>query len=53
MCEFRVEFYRFLNQLLKSTSQSVVFSKYAFGSEILNLTEDFKSQLESAPLPKL
>lgn len=53
MCQHRIDFYKHLNQLLKSTSQSIFVSKYVFGTEILHMTEGFNSNLESAPLNKL
>jgi len=52
-CQHRIAYYRHLNQLLKSTNQSILLSKYVFGTELLHLTENFKSNLESAPLIKL
>lgn len=32
MCQHRIDYYKYLSQLLKSTSQSVLLSKYVFGA---------------------
>ncbi len=53
LCSQRINFFKHLNQLLKSTSQAIFLSKYVFGTEIIHLPEGFNSHLESAPLAKL
>jgi len=45
MSQHRIDYYKYLNQLLKSTNQSIMLSKYVFGTEILHLSENFKSNL--------
>lgn len=52
MCQHRIDYYKHLSVLLKLTSQCVLISKYAFGSEI-NIGESYKKELESAPVMKL
>ena len=52
MCQHRIDYYKHLTLLLKQTSQSILISKYAFGSEV-NIGENYKLDLESAPIGKL
>jgi hypothetical protein len=46
ICEHRITFYKYLTQLIKVTSQNIIFNKYTFGSEIiLNSENNYKSNL--------
>lgn len=45
-CQNRVHFYNYSNQLLKLFSQTKMI-KYVLGAEVLNITKDYRSDLES------
>ena len=51
-CENRIQFYTYTQQLQKLLSQTK-FVKYALGSEVLNIQNDYLSGLESISQNKL